>query len=68
MDGELEDVVTLPRPDVVTATGNVELLWAGFAFNVRAALPEDAGICLLSRSTMGAFRLDRSDEKLCPTK
>jgi hypothetical protein len=68
VDGELEDVVTLPRPDVVAATGNVELLWAGFAFTVRGVLPEDEGICLLSRGPMGAFRLDGSDARLCPAK
>ncbi len=54
------------RPDVVDATGNLSLTWSGFVITVQGSLPEDAGVCLLSQSKQGAFRLDGSDTALCP--
>jgi hypothetical protein len=59
-------VQTAPRPDVVDATGNEAFLWAGFTVIVRGSLRPQDGICVLSRSKQGAFRLGGSDEGLCP--
>ena len=67
VDAHVRDVEVLPRPDVVTATGNAALAWAGFTISVRGALPANAGVCVISRSTQGAFRLGGSDDALCPT-
>lgn len=63
---KVRQVETVPRPDVVDATGNPALAWAGFTVTLRGSLPTDAGVCVLSKSKQGAFRLDGSDEGLCP--
>ena len=65
-DAAVVDVETMPRPDVVTATGQDALIWSGFTVTLRGALPEGANVCMLSRSEQGAFRLGGSDEALCP--
>jgi hypothetical protein len=66
VDASVEKVTTEPRPDVVTATGNDQLLWSGFTIELRGDLPAEGGVCVLSRSNQGAFRLGGSDEGLCP--
>lgn len=67
LDAEVLEVETNPRPDVVSATGDEALIWSGFSVAFRGSLPGGAGICMLSRSSQGAFRLGQSDEGLCPT-
>ncbi len=62
---EVLQVEALPRGDVVGVTGNPADLWAGFTFLLRGSLPDDVGICILSQSDQGAFRLGASDRKLC---
>ena len=66
VDASVETVVNVARPDVVNATGKEAHLWAGFTITVSGTLPADAGVCLLSRSTQGDFRLGGSDDGLCP--
>lgn len=66
VDASVQTVESVARPDVVTATGKDTHLWAGFTITVRGTLPSDAGVCVLSRSTQGTFRLGGSDEDLCP--
>lgn len=66
VEASVQTVKGVRRPDVVNATGTEEHLWAGFTITVRGILPADAGLCVLSRSTQGAFRLDGSDDGLCP--
>ena len=56
----------MARPDVVDATGNPSLIWAGFTITVDGTLPEEAGVCVLSRSRQGEFKLGGSDAGLCP--
>ncbi len=66
MDTTVEETVTLPRPDVVAALGLEKLVWSGFQVSLDGTLPEGAGICMISRSKQGVFRLANSDESLCP--
>lgn len=66
LNAKVQEVETVPRADVVGATGSDALLWAGFTVTVKGSLPEHASVCVLSRSKQGAFRLDGSDERLCP--
>ena len=66
LDAEIDEVETLMRPDVVSAMEDDDLLWAGFSVTVSGSLPQGAGVCVLSRSRKGAFRLGGSDEGLCP--
>lgn len=65
-DASVQEVTSVPRPDVVNATGDKALIWAGFTVTLRGSLPEDAGICILSKSTQGEFRLAGSDAAVCP--
>ena len=58
--------LTLMRPDAAGAMEDDDLLWAGFTIILSGSLPEDAGVCVLSRSTKGDYRLGNSDDKLCP--
>jgi hypothetical protein len=67
LEAKVVDVETNPRPDVVSVTGDDALIWSGFSVTVRGSLPEGKGVCMLSRSSQGAFRLGQSDEGLCPT-
>ena len=66
VEAEVEQVTTGPRPDVADATKNPALLWAGFNVVLTGTLPEGTGVCVLSRSGLGEFRLSGSDEGLCP--
>lgn len=66
VDVEVRDVETLMRPDAATAMDDDDLLWAGFTITLSGSLPEDAGVCVLSRSTKGDHRLGNSDDNLCP--
>lgn len=66
LKAEVLRVKAVPRPDVVAATGNEALLWSGFRYTIRGELPVGLGVCMLSRSNQGAFRLANSDETLCP--
>lgn len=66
VDASVESVTNVPRPDVVNATGSKADILAGFTITVEGTLPDDAGVCILSRSSQGAFRLAGSDEDLCP--
>jgi hypothetical protein len=68
VDATVETITTQARPDVVTATGNDQLLWSGFTIRLRGEFPEGNGVCVLSRSTQGSFRLNGSDEELCPLR
>ena len=66
VEAVVEEVQTGPRPDVADATKNPALLWAGFNVVLTGSLPEGAGVCVLSRSGLGEYRLSGSDEGLCP--
>ena len=66
LDAGVLEVEPVLRPDVVAATDSDALLWAGFTITVRGSLPSRVGVCVLSRSKQGAFRLGGSDEGLCP--
>jgi hypothetical protein len=66
VDAEVRDVETLLRPDAATAMDDDDLLWAGFTITLSGSLPEDAGVCVLSRSAKGDHRLGHSDDELCP--
>lgn len=66
MEAQVRKVQTVPRPDVASATGDDALLWSGFTVTVRGSLPEDTGVCMISRSKQGAYRLGGSDEGRCP--
>ena len=66
VDAEVSDVETLMRPDAAKAMDDDDLLWAGFTITLSGSLPEDAGVCVLSRSAKGDHRLDNSDDELCP--
>lgn len=66
VDASVQEVATVARPDVVNATGTKKLVWAGFMVTLRGSLPDDAGVCVLSRSKQGEFRLGGSDAGLCP--
>lgn len=65
---EVETVVSVQRPDVASSTSNDDLAWAGFTITVQGTLPEDAGVCLISRSSQGTFLLAGSDASLCPAE
>lgn len=66
VDASVESVTNVSRPDVVNATGTEANILAGFTITVEGTLPDDAGVCILSRSSQGSFRLAGSDEDLCP--
>lgn len=66
LKAKVRKVETVPRPDVVSATGDDALLWSGFTIKVRGSLPEGTGVCVLSRSENGDHRLAGSDEDRCP--
>ena len=63
----VEDVVVAARPDVVAATGEQDRLWTGFTITVETSSPPQDGVCVLSHSSLGDFRLGGSDETLCPS-
>lgn len=65
---DVETVAGVQRPDVVAATGNDTLSWSGFTVTVQGTLPEDAGVCIVSRSSQGTYLLAGSDADLCPAK
>lgn len=67
VDAEVRTVVNVRRPDVVDATSSKANTWAGFTITVDGSLPDDADVCVVSRSSQGTFRLGGSDEQLCPT-
>lgn len=65
-EAEVRSVESVARPDVVEATGNPALLWSGFSVVLDGSLPADTAVCVLSRSKQGAYRLNGSDDTLCP--
>jgi hypothetical protein len=60
------DVVVVPRPDVIAATSQADLLYSGFevSIDLRGAVAS-ARVCVQSSSPAGVFRLAGSDETLC---
>lgn len=66
VEARVEDAGSLARPDVVDATGDASLIWAGFSVLLSGDLPDDLAVCVVSRSTKGTFVLGGSDPGLCP--
>jgi hypothetical protein len=66
VDAEVRSVETLMRSDAAKAMDDDDLLWAGFTVTLSGSLPDGAGVCVLSRSAKGNYRLGNSDDKLCP--
>jgi hypothetical protein len=66
VDATVQEVTTVPRTDVVAALGSQDLIWSGFQVTLAGTLPDDQGVCVLSRSKQGAYRLNNSDVGLCP--
>lgn len=66
VEASVVDVRSVERPDVVAATSDDANQWAGFTVTIEGDLPREAGVCVLSRSSQGTFRLGGSDEGLCP--
>lgn len=67
VDATVDTVVNVERPDVVEATSSEANRWAGFTVSLQGSLPEGAGVCVLSRSPTGNFKLAGSSDKLCPS-
>ena len=65
---DVETVVNMQRPDVATATSMEDLAWSGFTITVQGTLPDDAGVCVVSRSSQGTYLLAGSDASLCPAE
>ena len=66
VNARISNVEVVPRADVVAAYKDATLAWSGFTIRVRGNLPGEQGICVLSRSKKGTFRLHNSDDGLCP--
>ena len=66
VDAEVQEVETMMRSDAAAAMEDDDLLWSGFTITIEGTLPEGAGVCVVSRSIKGTFRLGGSDETLCP--
>jgi hypothetical protein len=65
-NAHVDEVSVAQRPDVVTATGNNDLVWAGFSISIIGA-DSSTAVCVVSRSRSGTYRLGGSDADLCAT-
>lgn len=61
----VDEVSVAQRPDVVSATGDDGLVWSGFTMSVSGTTGTSTAVCVVSRSSAGAYRLDGSDAALC---